>query len=129
MRLLLDTHALLWWLAGDERLPGTAAEAILDPTNEILVSAASVWEISTKYRIGKLPDATRLASDFDTVLRSQGFQGLPITIEHARLGGMLPGPHKDPFDRMLVAQAQIERLVLVSNETVFDLYGVVRLWE
>jgi PIN domain nuclease of toxin-antitoxin system len=129
MRLLLDTHALLWWLAGDERLPATAADAIREPTNEILVSAASAWEISTKYRIGKLPTATRLASDFDSVLRSQGFRGLPITIEHARLGGLLPGPHKDPFDRMLVAQAQVEQLVLVSNEDVFDLYGVVRLWE
>lgn len=129
MRLLLDTHALLWWLTGDERLPATAAEAIQDPTNEILVSAASAWEISTKYRIGKLPDATRLASDFDAVLRSQGFQGLPITIEHARLVGLLPGPHKDPFDRMLAAQAQVEQLVLVSNEEILDLYGVVRLWE
>lgn len=129
MRLLLDTHALLWWLAGDERLSPVAADAIGDPTNEVLVSAASAWEITTKYRIGKLPTATRLASDFDAVLRSQGFQGLPITIEHAQLGGLLPGPHKDPFDRMLVAQAQIDHLVLISNEEVFDLYGIVRLWE
>jgi len=129
VRLLLDTHALLWWLAGDERLSPVAADAIGDPTNEVLVSAASAWEITTKYRIGKLPTATRLASDFDAVLRSQGFQGLPITIEHAQLGGLLPGPHKDPFDRMLVAQAQIDHLVLISNEEVFDLYGIVRLWE
>ena len=129
MRLLLDTHALLWWLAGDERLSPIAADAIGDPANKVLVSAASAWEITTKYRIGKLPTATRLASDFDAVLRSQGFKGLPITIEHAQLGGLLPGPHRDPFDRMLVAQAQIDHLVLVSNEEVFDLYGVVRLWE
>ncbi|HET7464374.1 MAG TPA: type II toxin-antitoxin system VapC family toxin [Longimicrobium sp.] len=128
MRLLLDTHALLWWLAGDERLSTVAADAIQNPSNEVLVSAASAWEITTKYRIGKLPTATRLASDFDAVLRSQGFQGLPITIEHAQLGGLLPGPHKDPFDRMLIAQAQVEHLVLISNEEVFDLYGVVRLW-
>lgn len=129
MRLLLDTHALLWWLAGDVRLPGVVVNAIQDIENEVLVSAASAWEVTTKYRIGKLPTATRLASDFDAVLRSQGFQGLPITIEHAQRGGLLPGPHKDPFDRMLVAQAQAENLVLVSNEEVFDQYGVVRLWD
>jgi PIN domain nuclease of toxin-antitoxin system len=128
VRLLLDTHALLWWLAGDERLSRPARDAIGEAANEVFVSAASAWEITTKYRIGKLPTATHLASDIDAVLRSQGFQALPITIPHAQLAGMLPGPHRDPFDRMLVAQAQAERLVLVSNEEVFDRYGVVRLW-
>ncbi|HET7232737.1 MAG TPA: type II toxin-antitoxin system VapC family toxin [Longimicrobium sp.] len=128
MRLLLDTHALLWWLTGDQRMPGAVSSAIKDASNEVLVSAASAWEITTKYRIGKLPTATRLVSDFDAVLRSEGFEGLPITIAHAQRGGLLPGPHKDPFDRMLVAQAQAESLALVSNEDVFDQYEVVRLW-
>lgn len=129
MRLLLDTHALLWWLAGDERLPRATRDVIDSPGNEVFVSAASAWEITTKYRIGKLPTATRLASDFDAVLRAQGFHGLPISIEHAQRGGVLPGPHKDPFDRMLIAQAQADNLVLVSNEEVFDQYGIVRLWD
>jgi PIN domain nuclease of toxin-antitoxin system len=129
VRLLLGSRALLWWLSGDERLGSRAAGAIRATTNEVLVSAASAWEITTKYRIGKLPTAARLASDFDAVLRSQRFQGLPVSIEHAQLAGLLPGPHKDPFDRMLVAQAQVEHLVLVSNEAVFDQYGVVRLWD
>jgi PIN domain nuclease of toxin-antitoxin system len=129
VRLLLDTRALLWWLSGDERLGAGAAGAIRNESNEVLVSAASAWEITTKYRIGKLPTATRLASDFDAVLRSQRFQGLPVSVPHAQLAGLLPGPHKDPFGRMLVAQAQLERLVLVSSEEVFDQYGVVRLWD
>jgi PIN domain nuclease of toxin-antitoxin system len=129
VRLLLDTHTLLWWLSGDEKLEPSALSAILEPANDVLVSAASAWEIATKYRLGKLPTATDLVADFGGILRTQGFKDLPITLDHAQHAGMLPGPHKDPFDRMLVAQALHERLVLVSNEQVFDQYGVVRLWD
>jgi PIN domain nuclease of toxin-antitoxin system len=129
MRLLLDTHALLWWLEGDERMPQRARDAIGKDVGQVFVSAASAWEIATKARIGKLPDALHLAQEFRLNLDRQGFGALDITLEHAQRAGLLPGPHKDPFDRMLIAQAQAENLVLVSNEKVFDGYGVLRLWE
>lgn len=128
MRLLLDTHALIWWLAGDPSLSADARAAIADPGNEVLVSAASAWEIATKYRIGALPNAAALAADVRSALARQGFVELPITIQHGQAAGSLPGPHRDPFDRILIAQAMLAALVLVSNETVFDRYGVHRLW-
>jgi PIN domain nuclease of toxin-antitoxin system len=128
VRLLLDTHVLIWWLAGDPMLSANAKAAIADPGNEALVSAASAWEIATKYRIGKLPQAAALAVDMPGVLAGQGFVELPITVRHGQAAGSLPGPHRDPFDRMLIAQAVLVDLVLVSNEAVFDRYGVRRLW-
>jgi PIN domain nuclease of toxin-antitoxin system len=128
MRLLLDTHVLIWWLAGDLLLSASAKAAIADPRNEALVSAASAWEIVTKYRIGKLPQAAALAADISGVLIVQGFVELPITVRHGQAAGGLPGPHRDPFDRMLIAQALLADLVLVSNEAVFDRYAVRRLW-
>ena len=126
--LLLDTHAFLWWLAGDTSLSATARAAIEDERNTIYVSAASAWEISTKHRIGKLPDVAAIVADLDAVIAGQGFTSLPITTRHGQAAGMLPGPHKDPFDRMLIAQAMLGDLLLVSNEQVFDAYGVRRLW-
>jgi PIN domain nuclease of toxin-antitoxin system len=129
VRLLLDTHALLWWLAGDERLSGRAAEAVRDVANPVFVSAASAWEVATKFWIGKLPTAAALAHDFAGQLRAEGFEQLAISVDHAQRAGLLAGPHRDPFDRLLVAQAQAENLVLVSNEQLFDSYGVLRLWD
>jgi PIN domain nuclease of toxin-antitoxin system len=128
MRLLLDTHAFLWWLAGDDALSATARVAITDAGNSIFVSAASAWEIATKHRSGKLPGVTAIVADLDRAIADQGFIGLPITPQHGRAAGMLPGPHRDPFDRMLIAQAMSEGLVLVSNEQPFDAYGATRLW-
>jgi PIN domain nuclease of toxin-antitoxin system len=127
-RLLLDTHAFLWWLAGDEMLGVDAREAIGEGLHPVFVSAASVWEISTKHRLGKLPGASAIAGDLAHSVESQGFIGLPITVSHGQAAGALPGPHRDPFDRMLIAQAMLDDLVLVSNERVFDAYGVRRLW-
>ena len=123
MRLLLDTHALIWWLAGDPSLSADAKAAMIDPENEVFVSAASAWEIATKYRIGRLPQAAALALDVPGALASQGFVELPITVLHGQTAGGLPGPHRDPFDRMLIAQATLAGLVLVSNEAVFDRYA------
>ena len=94
----------------------------------MFISAVSAWEISTKYRIGKLPAAGIFAADVAGAAASQGFDGLPINLQHGQLAGSLPGPHRDPFDRMLAAQALLADLVLVSNETVFEHYGVRRLW-
>jgi PIN domain nuclease of toxin-antitoxin system len=128
VRLLLDTHALLWWLAGDERLSLKARRTIADRRNDILVSAASAWEVATKHRLGKLPGAGPLAVDFAREVRRQGFTGMEITMEQAQAAGELPGGHRDPFDRMLVAQAREQRLAIVSNETEFDEYGVKRVW-
>jgi PIN domain nuclease of toxin-antitoxin system len=118
VRLLMDTHALLWWLAGDERLSMRAREAIASRDNTVHVSAASAWEVATKHRLGKLPGAGPLAVDFAGEVRAQGFTPLEITLEHGQDAGALPGPHRDPFERM----------ALVSNEEAFDAYGVVRIW-
>jgi PIN domain nuclease of toxin-antitoxin system len=126
-RLLLDTHALLWWVADHPALSAIAAGAIDEPTNEVFVSAASAWEVTTKARLGKLI-AGPLAQDFAGEVRRQGFVPLPISLDHGQRAGSLPGHHGDPFDRMLIAQAQAQNLVLVSNEAVFDAYGVQRLW-
>ena len=128
MRLLLDTHALLWWLDGDTSLSPAAREAIANESNEIFLSAASAWEITTKYRLGKLPGAAAVAENIVESVASQGFLELPITLAHGQTAGALPGPHRDPFDRMLIAQALAEGLVLISNEVVFDSYTVRRLW-
>ena len=126
--LLLDTHTLLWWLDGDTALSVAARDAIADVARPVHVSAASAWEITTKYRIGKLPGAAAVAHDVNGVLRDQGFAALAISMEDAAAAGSLPGPHRDPFDRMLVAQATARGWTLVSNERVFDEYGVTRLW-
>ena len=128
MRLLLDTHTLLWWLDGDRRLSRKARALIADTGNTVLVSAASAWEISTKARLGKLPGALDVAADVAGCVASQGFASLDITILHAQRAGGLPGEHRDPFDRMLIAQAQLENLPIASNDRVFDRYGVARLW-
>lgn len=128
MRLLLDTHTLIWWLAGDDTLSRHARDAIDDEANSIFVSAASAMEFATKFRIGKLPRAALLARDFEAIVAAQGFAELAITVRHARLAGELNIPHKDPFDRLLIAQAQAEDMVLASNEALFDGFAVKRLW-
>ena len=128
MRLLLDTRAFLWWLAGESALSPAARKAIGDGKNTIFVSAASAWEISTKYRIGKLPGVASIVGDLGAVIADQGFTDLPISLYHAQVAGTLPGVHRDPFDRILVAQALLEKLLLVSNEQQFEAFGVSRLW-
>jgi PIN domain nuclease of toxin-antitoxin system len=128
VRVLLDTHALLWWLDGDRRLSRRARQTVGDEGNAVLVSAASAWEITTKVRIGKLPGAVEVAADVAGCLARQGFESLDISVLHAQRAGRLPGAHRDPFDRMLIAQAQIEDLPIVTNDEVFDGYGVTRLW-
>jgi PIN domain nuclease of toxin-antitoxin system len=128
LRLLLDTHTLIWWLIDLERLSRRAHGAISDPDNDVLVSAVSAMEVTTKHRLGKLPDVGLLARDFEAQVATEGFVGLPITLAHGQVAGSLTIPHKDPFDRLLIAQAIAENLSLVSNEQAFDAYGVSRLW-
>ena len=128
MRLLLDTHAFLWWLAGSRRLSASAHRAIADESNDVLISAASAWEIATKHRIGKLPGAEALALDIAGTIDNQDFEELAVTVDDGARAGALPGPHSDPFDRMLIAQALSRNLTVVSVDSVFDRYGVRRLW-
>jgi PIN domain nuclease of toxin-antitoxin system len=128
VRLLIDTHALLWWLNDEPSLSSAARKAMAESSNELLVSAASAWEIATKVRLGKLPSAEELAADFQGFMLREGFTILDITANHAIRAGLLPGPHKDPFDRMLISQAQAESVPIVTNERIFEAYGVRRIW-
>lgn len=125
---LLDTQSFLWWLTDDKRLPQSSRRVIADEDNNILVSAASAWEIATKHRLGKLPSANAVAPDIPGAIADQGFGELPVTVEDAARAGALPGPLRDPFDRLLIAQALGRNLVLISIETLFEQYGVRRLW-
>ena len=128
VRALLDTHAFLWWLADSGRLSDSARRTIADETNDIVVSAASAWEITTKYRLGRLPEGDVAAFDVAGSIARQGFEELTIGVADAERAGRLPGPHRDPFDRMLIAQALAHDLAVVSVDAVFDRYGVNRLW-
>ena len=128
LKLLLDTHALIWWLEGREALSRRAREAVTDESNSIFVSAASAMEVATKFRIGKLPGAALLAQEFEVIVATQGFAELPISVHHARLAGEMNIAHKDPFDRFLIAQAHADDMVLVSNEVLFDSFCIQRLW-
>jgi PIN domain nuclease of toxin-antitoxin system len=128
MRLLLDTHTLIWFLAGNKSLSRDASRAIESETNDVLVSAVSAIEVTSKFRSGKLNQAELLARDFEATILHHGFTPLSITVAHASLAGSLDILHKDPFDRLLIAQARIEQLALVSNARAFDAFGVTRLW-
>jgi len=128
VRLLLDTHALLWWLDGDRQLSPKARRAIADQSNTILVSAASAWEIATKARLGKVPGAADVAADVAACVAGQGFLPIDITMLHAQRAGRLPGEHRDPFDRMLIAQSQMEDIAILSDDEAFDKFDVRRFW-
>ncbi len=120
MNLLLDTHVLIWALEDNPTLSGSAREAIVDGENPVFVSAASVWEISVKQAMGKLHVPDNLIEE----IRIHRFTPLEINLQHAELAGRLPSIHKDPFDRMLVAQSIIEKLYIVTRDRVMDLYDV-----
>jgi PIN domain nuclease of toxin-antitoxin system len=128
LRVLLDTHALIWFLAGDQRLPPRARTEIEAAGEGALVSAVSAIEVVTKHRLGKLAEADSLAMRFEAVVAEQGFGALPITLGHAALAGRLALAHRDPFDRLLIAQSLIEGVPLLSNERLFDEAGVERIW-
>lgn len=122
MSLLLDTHALLWWLAGSP-LAGRVVELVSDPSTLVAVSAASIWEAAIKGSLGKLEAPGSLAA----AAVEEGFEPLPVTFDHAEAAGQLPPHHGDPFDRMLIAQARLEHLTIVTRDPAFDAYDVAVL--
>ena len=126
-RILLDTHALIWWLEGGMKLSPAARLAIANPESTVLVSAASAWEIAIKQHAGKfrVPD---LVKDFQGRLQQEGFVELPISIEHSVRAGALPGSHKDLFDRVLIAQSQVENAAMVTRDSLFRKYAVQCVW-
>jgi PIN domain nuclease of toxin-antitoxin system len=128
VHLLLDTHALIWWMTESPSLPVAIRSLISDKQNTVIVSAASAWEMATKVRLGRLPAASDITRDFQEYLANAGFESLAVSAEHGIRAGLLPGTQGDPFDRMLIAQAQAEKLFIVSNEKIFDQYGVRRIW-
>jgi PIN domain nuclease of toxin-antitoxin system len=128
VRLLLDTHALIWWFLDDARLTDRVGALLDDPKSVVFVSAASAWELTTKYRAGKLQDAAELAEQLLVLIKQWRFTPLPITVEHGHRAGLLPGDHKDPFDRMLVAQALIEDLDVVTADPALATLGARVMW-
>lgn len=127
MNLLLDSHALLWWFTRDSKLSADAARVLSPTENIVYVSAAVAWELAIKTRSGKL-DAQAILADFHGLLLERGFRRLTISTAHALRAGQLPLHHRDPFDRMLVAQSQALNFPIVSADTAFDRYGVQRIW-
>ncbi|TAK76088.1 MAG: type II toxin-antitoxin system VapC family toxin [Gammaproteobacteria bacterium] len=125
---LLDTHVLLWWLFDDPKLSERAKAAIASPESRVFVSSVSGWEISIKYHLGKLPHVGDLVKELSLYVRRERFEVLPISLEHAIAAGALDGKHKDPFDRMLIAQACSEKLTLISDDKMFKKYKVTLLW-
>jgi PIN domain nuclease of toxin-antitoxin system len=127
-RFLLDTHTFLWFITDDGRLSRTALRVITDPSNDILVSIVTPWEIAIKAGLGKLTLAGTFFDYIPDQIESNDFELLPITLAHTAAVATLPRHHGDPFDRMLVAQAGVEGTPILSADTALDAYGIVRIW-
>jgi PIN domain nuclease of toxin-antitoxin system len=126
--LLLDTHTFLWFITNDPLLSSAARGLIADPDNEILVSPASYWETAIKVSIGKYPLSVPYETFISQGIHGNGFKILPIEPAHTAVLTTMPFHHRDPFDRLLVAQAQVEKLSVVSSDLFLDRYGITRLW-
>jgi PIN domain nuclease of toxin-antitoxin system len=125
---LLDSHVLLWWWFEPERLSQSVQILLADPATTVLVSAASVWELSLKHHQGKLPELQQAIGDLPGLLQADGFQPLPIALAHGLRAGAYHKPHRDPFDRMLAAQAELERLVLLTADPQLSTFPCHTLW-
>jgi PIN domain nuclease of toxin-antitoxin system len=128
VRLLLDTHALIWWLTDDDHLSADARSAIAAAENQVFASACSGYEIAYKQQRGRLPSPSPLPVPIADLIRRALFTPLPITPEHAEAAGKLPGPHRDPWDRIMIAQAVAERCHMVTVDKVFSDYGIAVIW-
>ena len=128
MRLLLDTHTVIWWVDQDHLLSPSSYAAIADPANDLLLSAGTIWEIAIKVGLAKLSLSRPYRQWLSQVMADLGVTVLPVTVEYADVQAGLPHHHRDPFDRLLVAQVMVENVQLISNDDVFDQYGIVRLW-
>jgi PIN domain nuclease of toxin-antitoxin system len=128
MRLLIDTHALIWYVDQDHLLSSAAHAAISDPANELLVSAAVIWEIAIKVGIGKLTLSQPYKIWINQAIADLRLTVLPVTVDYAEVQSGLPHHHGDPFDRLMIAQATVEGIPIISADTAFDPYGVARLW-
>ena len=128
MRLLLDTHVLVWWLLDEPALPKRVTAALRNPASEIFVSSASAWEIATKYRLGRMPQAEPLVQGFRRLIDGERWIAIPVTVEHALEAGTLPGDNRDPFDRMLAAQARLEDMALVTGDRALAALVPSSLW-
>lgn len=128
LRYLLDTHTLLWWWTDDPLLSAHARDLIADEGHEIFVSAASAWEIATKHRLGKLPEAGEAVSRFNELVLADGFRHLPVSYLHALKAGAYSHPHRDPFDRMLAAQSEIEALPIVTCDSALAGLSTRTIW-
>ena len=127
--VLLDTHVLLWWWSDPARLTDTVLALLKDSRNRVLVSAASAWEVATKYRIGKLPAGGRIVAEWEERIATDGFLQLAVSHAHALKAGSLEGAHRDPFDRMLAAQSLIEDVPVVSSDAALSTLGAARVWD
>jgi PIN domain nuclease of toxin-antitoxin system len=125
VRILIDSHAVLWWLGDDPRLSHQAEVAITNPDNSVIVSTCVGYEIAYKQQRGRLP---QFRDDLANRLRREGFEPLPISLAHALAAAQLPGPHRDPWDRIMIAQALAEQLEVVTVDKVFADYGVPVIW-
>ncbi len=128
MRYILDTHTLIWFIGGDAQLSGHARQLIDDEGNELFISTASLWEMAIKFSVGKLNLKQPFEEMFPRQLRDNSIEILSITVDHLKAVSTLPFHHRDPFDRLIIAQAQVERLPIISIDTAFDDYDVKREW-
>jgi PIN domain nuclease of toxin-antitoxin system len=128
MRVLVDTHAFFWWVLDKPNLSSRARALFIEEDNEILVSPVVAWELATKARLGKWPEALAIATSIASVIKENSFTPFTVTIEHARTAGFLAGLHRDPFDRMLAAQSQVEGIPLLSADPVFRSLGTSVIW-
>ena len=128
MKILLDTHAILWWFFDDPKLSDTAREYIKTKDNQVLISSASAWEIATKYRLGKLPEAGEVVKRLPELMSISRISTLAITTDHALLAGSFDVNHRDPFDRMLAAQSKVEQIPLITVDPALHMFDIEIIW-
>ena len=128
MRILLDSHVLVWFVLGNPRCKATTRELISRPETRVFVSAASAWEIATKARMRRWEEGSAIIRNLAVIMTDNDFTALPVSLEHGRVAGLFASPHKDPFDRMLAAQAQIETMPLVTADRMIETFGIETIW-